>query len=110
MMNSFKGTENGDDHRPEKKRAMQFGSFYLRVGAIAFGIGEFYYFESFLILYICILGNMVYSGLELGQYFELQGGEINGCNNVRFFKIDFIEILKYLCRFSFFFNHFLECF
>lgn len=52
-------------HRPERKRATQFGSFYLRVGAIAFGIG-----------------NMVYSGLELGQYFELQSGENTGCNNV----------------------------
>lgn len=31
-------------------------SFYLRVGAIAFGIGS-----------------MVYSGLEFGQYFELKG-------------------------------------
>lgn len=31
-----------------------FGSFYLRVGAVAFGIGT-----------------MVYSGLELGQYFEM---------------------------------------
>lgn len=33
---------------------MHFGSFYLRVGAISFGIGT-----------------MVYSGLEFGQYFEL---------------------------------------
>lgn len=33
-----------------------FGSFYLRVGAVAFGIGS-----------------MVYSGLEFGQYFELKG-------------------------------------
>lgn len=32
-----------------------FGSFYLRVGAVAFGIGT-----------------MVYSGLELGQYFETE--------------------------------------
>jgi Otopetrin len=37
-----------------KKRVPHFGSFYLRVGAIAFGIGT-----------------MVYSGLEIGQYFEL---------------------------------------
>lgn len=35
-----------------------YGSFYLRVGAIAFGIGS-----------------MVYSGLEFGQYFELKGKE-----------------------------------
>lgn len=65
-MACFKGTESGEEHRPAKKRATQFGSFYLRTGAIAFGIG-----------------NMVYSGLELGQYFELQGNENAGCNNVR---------------------------
>lgn len=35
------------------RSAAGFGSFYLRVGAIAFGIGA-----------------MVYSGLEFGQYFE----------------------------------------
>lgn len=37
-----------------KKRTAHFGSFYLRVGAISFGIGT-----------------MVYSGLEFGQYFEI---------------------------------------
>lgn len=37
-----------------KKRTTHFGSFYLRVGAITFGIGS-----------------MVYSGLEFGQYFEM---------------------------------------
>ncbi len=37
-----------------KKRVPHFGSFYLRVGAISFGIGT-----------------MVYSGLEFGQYFEM---------------------------------------
>lgn len=36
--------------------APRLGSFYLRVGAVAFGIGS-----------------MVYSGLEFGQYFELKG-------------------------------------
>lgn len=39
-----------------KKSSVRYGSFYLRVGAIAFGIGS-----------------MVYSGLEFGQYFELKG-------------------------------------
>jgi hypothetical protein len=38
-----------------KKRITRYGSFYLRVGAVAFGIGS-----------------MVYSGLEFGQYFELK--------------------------------------
>lgn len=40
-----------------------FGSFYLRVGAIAFAIGT-----------------MVYSGLEFGQFFELNGHP--GCRDV----------------------------
>lgn len=39
-----------------KKPIARYGSFYLRVGAVAFGIGS-----------------MVYSGLEFGQYFELKG-------------------------------------
>lgn len=53
---------------PVKKRVPHFGSFYLRIGAIAFGIGT-----------------MVYSGLELGQYFELESGDAGtiGCHNVK---------------------------
>lgn len=39
----------------------RLGSFYLRVGAVAFGIGS-----------------MVYSGLEIGQYFELKGIKLHG--------------------------------
>ncbi|CAD7090748.1 unnamed protein product [Hermetia illucens] len=46
-----------------KRRTQQLGSFYLRVGAIAFGIGT-----------------MVYSGLEFGQFFELSGHP--GCDNI----------------------------
>jgi hypothetical protein len=46
-----------------KKRIIRYGSFYLRVGAIAFGIGS-----------------MVYSGLEFGQYFELK--EDDKCQNI----------------------------
>lgn len=46
-----------------KKRIIRYGSFYLRVGAIAFGIGS-----------------MVYSGLEFGQYFELK--EDDRCQNI----------------------------
>lgn len=56
-----------DDRRnspiPLRKPVAKYGSFYLRVGAVAFGIGS-----------------MVYSGLEFGQYFELKG--IAGCQNV----------------------------
>ena len=37
---------------------MHFGSFYLRLGAVAFGIGS-----------------MIYSGLEFGQFFELESKE-----------------------------------
>lgn len=51
-----------------KKSVAHYGSFYLRVGAIAFGIGS-----------------MVYSGLEFGQYFELKGKEtwnLESCLNI----------------------------
>ncbi|CAG0916537.1 unnamed protein product [Notodromas monacha] len=37
------------------KPTIQYGSFYLRLGTVAFGVG-----------------NMIYSGLEVGQYFEYQ--------------------------------------
>lgn len=46
-----------------KYKATHFGSFYLRIGAIAFAIGT-----------------MVYSGLEFGQYFELN--DLAGCHNI----------------------------
>lgn len=56
---------------PIKQKYAHFGSFYLRAGAIAFGIG-----------------NMVYSGLEMGQYFEMQSSDDvdNGCHHVSSFK------------------------
>lgn len=44
-------------------RLERYGSFYLRLGAVAFGIGS-----------------MVYSGLEFGQYFELK--EDGDCHNL----------------------------
>ncbi|XP_055625237.1 proton channel OtopLc isoform X2 [Toxorhynchites rutilus septentrionalis] len=44
-------------------RIQHFGSFYLRMGAVAFGIGS-----------------MIYSGLEFGQYFELERD--TNCHNV----------------------------
>ncbi|KAK9873113.1 hypothetical protein WA026_020844 [Henosepilachna vigintioctopunctata] len=40
-----------------------YGSFYLRMGAVAFGIGS-----------------MIYSGLEFGQYFELESN--TKCHNI----------------------------
>lgn len=52
-------TENDKDKRSASEISQaksRLGSFYLRVGAVAFGIGS-----------------MVYSGLEIGQYFELKG-------------------------------------
>lgn len=56
--------KSGDKHAMSlKKRIIRYGSFYLRVGAIAFGIGS-----------------MVYSGLEFGQYFELKDDD--SCQNV----------------------------
>ncbi|XP_059489964.1 proton channel OtopLc-like isoform X2 [Neocloeon triangulifer] len=44
-------------------RQPHYGSFYLRMGAVAFGIGS-----------------MIYSGLEFGQYFELERN--TKCHNV----------------------------
>ncbi|KAF4520832.1 hypothetical protein B566_EDAN007127 [Ephemera danica] len=44
-------------------RQAHYGSFYLRMGAVAFGIGS-----------------MIYSGLEFGQYFELERN--TKCHNV----------------------------
>ena len=54
---------SGDRQLSAKKRIIRYGSFYLRVGAIAFGIGS-----------------MVYSGLEFGQFFELKNDE--NCQNI----------------------------
>ncbi|CAK1578283.1 unnamed protein product [Parnassius mnemosyne] len=42
------------ERNKEKESISRYGSFYLRLGAIAFGIGS-----------------MVYSGLEFGEYFEM---------------------------------------
>lgn len=49
-------TDDGKKNAILQKSINRYGSFYLRVGAIAFGIGS-----------------MVYSGLEFGQFFELKG-------------------------------------
>lgn len=66
-INQIKILDDKTSDMPLKKRAPHFGSFYLRIGAIAFGIGT-----------------MVYSGLELGQYFDLQNSETSdNCHNVR---------------------------
>ncbi|XP_023246821.1 otopetrin-2-like isoform X2 [Copidosoma floridanum] len=43
--------------------AQHYGSFYLRMGAVAFGVGS-----------------MIYSGLEFGQYFELERN--TKCHNI----------------------------
>ncbi|XP_077292865.1 proton channel OtopLc-like [Arctopsyche grandis] len=45
------------------RKQYHYGSFYLRMGAVAFGIGS-----------------MIYSGLEFGQYFELEPD--TNCHNV----------------------------
>lgn len=54
---------SGDTKLSHKKRVIKYGSFYLRVGSIAFGIGS-----------------MVYSGLAFGQYFELKADD--KCQNI----------------------------
>ncbi|ODM93811.1 Otopetrin-2 [Orchesella cincta] len=46
------GTYN---HHHRRHKGAHFGSFYLRMGCVAFGVGS-----------------MIYSGLEFGQYFELK--------------------------------------
>lgn len=55
-------TSSDSTYRPRKSslqliepKQQSYGSFYLRMGAVAFGIGS-----------------MIYSGLEFGQYFELE--------------------------------------
>ncbi|XP_044255517.1 proton channel OtopLc-like isoform X3 [Tribolium madens] len=48
---------------PTVTKQNHYGSFYLRMGAVAFGIGS-----------------MIYSGLEFGQYFELERD--TKCHNV----------------------------
>ncbi|KAJ8984444.1 hypothetical protein NQ317_012508, partial [Molorchus minor] len=54
IINSY-NKEKSDLIKKPPKPVEKFGSFYLRLGAIAFGIGS-----------------MVYSGLEFGKYFELK--------------------------------------
>lgn len=60
----------GDSDAPETgchhisgRPVQHYGSFYLRMGAVAFGIGS-----------------MIYSGLEFGQYFELE--QNTKCHNI----------------------------
>lgn len=55
--------ENGCHHFATVYPAQHYGSFYLRMGAVAFGIGS-----------------MIYSGLEFGQYFELE--QNTKCHNI----------------------------
>lgn len=50
-------------HVTTVRPAQHYGSFYLRMGAVAFGIGS-----------------MIYSGLEFGQYFELE--QNTKCHNI----------------------------
>ncbi|XP_072159404.1 proton channel OtopLc isoform X2 [Bemisia tabaci] len=59
------GTDNHTTERHVSPKApfQHYGSFYLRMGAVAFGIGS-----------------MIYSGLEFGQYFELERN--TKCHNV----------------------------
>ncbi|XP_067636088.1 proton channel OtopLc isoform X3 [Eurosta solidaginis] len=63
LFNALKNFHEQNNNVHLKHKVTHFGSFYLRVGAISFAIGT-----------------MVYSGLEFGQYFELNGKP--GCNDV----------------------------
>lgn len=58
----------------------RLGSFYLRVGAVAFGIGS-----------------MVYSGLEFGQYFELKGICIQSLKKKNICESHSMEFFLYVC-------------
>ncbi|XP_018572132.1 otopetrin-2-like [Anoplophora glabripennis] len=66
---SVADTVSSHSYRPRKsslsysEKQNHYGSFYLRMGAVAFGIGS-----------------MIYSGLEFGQYFELERN--TKCHNV----------------------------
>ncbi|KAI4496189.1 hypothetical protein M0802_008056 [Mischocyttarus mexicanus] len=55
--------DTGYPHIPIIRPIQHYGSFYLRMGAVAFGIGS-----------------MIYSGLEFGQYFELERN--TKCHNI----------------------------
>ncbi|XP_063700938.1 proton channel OtopLc-like isoform X2 [Culicoides brevitarsis] len=57
------GSSIDKEEMNRRKHETRHGSFYLRVGAIAFGVGS-----------------MVYTGLEFGQYFELKDDD--QCQNV----------------------------
>ncbi|XP_034118093.1 proton channel OtopLc isoform X1 [Drosophila albomicans] len=63
LFNALKDFHEKNSNVHLKHKVTHFGSFYLRVGAIAFAIGT-----------------MVYSGLEFGQFFELNGQA--GCHDV----------------------------
>ncbi|XP_043668965.1 proton channel OtopLc-like isoform X2 [Vespula pensylvanica] len=55
--------DTGCPHMTVIRPIQHYGSFYLRMGAVAFGIGS-----------------MIYSGLEFGQYFELERN--TKCHNI----------------------------
>ncbi|XP_068085981.1 proton channel OtopLc-like [Anabrus simplex] len=63
-MSTTTGSQYRTTYSTSKQYQMHhYGSFYLRMGAVAFGIGS-----------------MIYSGLEFGQYFELERN--TKCHNV----------------------------
>ena len=51
-------SDSSSDLYSDESQQLQCGSFYLRLGAVAFGIGS-----------------MIYSGLEFAQFFELESKE-----------------------------------
>lgn len=60
--NDYGGENGGSSHTHRRNKGTHFGSFYLRMGCVAFGVGS-----------------MIYSGLEFGQYFELKSD--SKCHN-----------------------------
>ncbi|ALC48145.1 CG3332 [Drosophila busckii] len=63
LFNALKDFHEQNSNIHLKHKVTHFGSFYLRVGAISFA-----------------MGTMVYSGLEFGQFFELNGHQ--GCRDI----------------------------
>lgn len=55
---SSSDSSDSDSYDFDPSQQLQCGSFYLRVGAVAFGVGS-----------------MIYSGLEFGQFFEIDSKE-----------------------------------
>lgn len=93
---------------PAASRTQHFGSFYLRMGAVGKSKSSWIFWHKILnqmIFSVFGIGSMIYSGLELGQYFEIE--KDSKCHNYLLVitpgtRITFIFIQMY---FIFFLNN-----